>query len=321
VRARFPLTGRRRPANGNLFYERESLFFVMRKGATATSMSVEDHMKVENRFASADSRRIALTILVTAHHVGQACGITIGSWGVQGVVGGALLAPFFTTNRSLLMSLFLMVSGCFMVLAYEQSGARAFLRNRLVRLGVPFLVSMLVAIPLRMLLFGERIARWHDLVSLGHLRYIQHLLLFSLGYAAWRWIRRNRPATGKATERLPGTLAILLCAVALAAVSVATHFWAPSDARLTGFLAGAFADIPRDLGLFAIGAVVLPRAWKTQDLRGWLSRHLAPDFGQRLTGRPSAVKFPRHDQTRDFAEAPGSVVQAAVGAGRVLSAL
>jgi hypothetical protein len=149
-----------------------------------------------------------------------------------------------------------------MVAAHEHSGPAAFLRSRFVRLGVPFLVYAAVMIPLRIFVFGEHISRWDEWVNDGHLWHIQHLLLFSFGYAAWRWIRRNNPATRTASERLPGTLAILAFAVEYEAASFLVRLWSPIDRwlDLPGFLRVAFADVPRDLGFFLIGAVAVPQA-------------------------------------------------------------
>lgn len=223
-------------------------------------------MQTETRLFYIDNLRVALTILVIAHHVGQAYGPTGGYWPVQEAARAALLGPFFTVNRSFFMSLFFMISGYFMVAAYEHGGPGAFIRSRLTRLGVPFLVYAAIMIPLRIFMFGEHITRWNDLINAQHLWYIQHLLLFSLGYAAWRWIRRNKPAAQKAGARLPGTLAILAFAVVLAAASALVRLWSPIDRwmNLLGFFRVAFADVPRDLGFFIIGAVAFPRAWFTR---------------------------------------------------------
>ncbi|HVP18834.1 MAG TPA: acyltransferase family protein, partial [Spirochaetia bacterium] len=101
-------------------------------------------MGSENRLFYIDNLRVAITILVIAHHVGQAYGPTGGYWPVQETARSALLGPFFTVNRSFFMSLFFMISGYFMVSAYEKNGPAAFIKSRLIRLGVPFLVYSVV---------------------------------------------------------------------------------------------------------------------------------------------------------------------------------
>ena len=150
-------------------------------------------MKTENRLFYLDNLRIMLTILVIAHHVGQAYGPTGGFWPVQEAARAAVLGPFFTVNRSFFMSLFFMISGYFMVASYERSGFRAFIRSRLIRLGLPVLVYAVVMIPLRLFMFGVRFTSWTEVFNVDHLWYLEHLLLFSCCYALWRWLRRGVP--------------------------------------------------------------------------------------------------------------------------------
>jgi peptidoglycan/LPS O-acetylase OafA/YrhL len=112
-----------------------------------------------NRILYLDSLRVVLTILVIAHHVGQAYGPTGGYWPVQESARAALLGPFFTVNRSFFMSLFFMISGYFMVGAYQRNGFAPFIRSRLVRLGVPVLAFAGLMLPARIFLFHEHVAR------------------------------------------------------------------------------------------------------------------------------------------------------------------
>jgi glucan biosynthesis protein C len=242
-------------------------------------------MKDNSRVYYLDNLRIALTILVMAHHVGQAYGPTGGYWPVQEAARAAILGPFFTVNRSFFMSLFFMISGYLMVGAYDRNGARAFTLSRLRRLGVPVLCFALAMIPLRIFLFGERISSWMDLLNAGHLWYLEHLLLFSLGYALWRTMRgvpsegeraeqtsdRGDSRAGQADSRAadrqgggpPSLLAILAFALVIALASALVRIWSPIDRwfNLLGFFRVAFADVPRDLGFFVAGILAYPRRW------------------------------------------------------------
>ncbi len=137
-------------------------------------------MTITKRLYYLDNLRVALTILVIAHHVGQAYGPTGGWWPVQEVARAAVLGPFFSVNRSFFMSLFFMISGYLMVAAYDRNGPRAFVRSRLVRLGVPALAFALFMLPFRVFVLGEHVASWTELINVAHLWYIEHLLLFSL---------------------------------------------------------------------------------------------------------------------------------------------
>jgi surface polysaccharide O-acyltransferase-like enzyme len=239
-----------------------------------------------NRLFYLDSLRVMLTILVIAHHVGQAYGPTGGYWPVQESARAAVLGPFFSVNRSFFMSLFFMISGYFMVGAYDRHGLAAFLRGRLVRLGIPVLVFGALALLLRVFLFGERISRWDDYFNAGHLWYLEHVLLFSVVYGLWR---RIREALGKNTSRpaqetrrpVPGLLATAAAILVLAVLCGLIRIWSPIDRwmNLLGFFRVAFADVPRDLAFFIFGAMAFRRGWfeglPTRRGLAWLAVGLA----------------------------------------------
>jgi glucan biosynthesis protein C len=219
-----------------------------------------------NRIFYLDTLRIVLTILVIVHHVGQAYGPTGGYWPVQEATRAAILGPFFTVNRSFFMSLFFMISGYFMVSGYQRNGFAGFLRNRVVRLGVPVLAFALFMLPARVFLFGEHITSWTDYFNAGHLWYLENVLLFSVVYAVWKKLRESsearRPAQDekKPAPRMAATIAALLV---VAAVCGIVRIWSPIDrwTNLLGFFRVAFADLPRDLAFFIFGAMAFRRGW------------------------------------------------------------
>lgn len=237
-----------------------------------------------------DNLRIGLTVLVIAHHVGQAYGPTGGWWPVQEAARAAVLGPFFTVNRSFFMSLFFLISGYLMVASYDRGGPARFLRSRLLRLGVPLLIFFFLIIPLQQYLghwrsgdlagmsfrtyythwyfgAGERPAHWAGPawpeMNLGHLWYVQHLLIFSLCYAGLRLLWRRPADAEPCTPRPLRHKSILLFALALAFGSAVVRIWYPIDRWIgfLGFIQVAFADVPRDLSFFVLGAVAYRRHW------------------------------------------------------------
>src|SRR5918997_2539840 len=58
------------------------------------------------RLPFADNLRVFLTILVVAHHAGQAYGPTGGRWPVFEPQRSSLLGPFFSVNAAFFMGLF-----------------------------------------------------------------------------------------------------------------------------------------------------------------------------------------------------------------------
>jgi peptidoglycan/LPS O-acetylase OafA/YrhL len=241
-----------------------------------------------------DNLRIALTILVIAHHVGQAYGPTGGGWPIQELARARILGPFFTVNRSFFMSLFFLISGYLMVMSYDRSRPGAFVKARLRRLGVPLVTFFFLIIAfvqyvghrasgdLGPMSFG-RYYLDHYLglagnpeMNFGHLWYVEHLLIASLCYAALRTIWRRSPVVRPPTvgglapdggsplpAKPPGNLTIMLFALVLACASATVRHWYPID-RWMGFLVliqVAFADVPRDLSFFILGAIAYRRQW------------------------------------------------------------
>lgn len=237
-----------------------------------------------------DNLRIALTVLVIAHHVGQAYGPTGGWWPIQEPARAAVLGPFFTVNRSFFMSLFFMISGYLMVMSYDRHRPGDFLKTRLVRLGIPLPLFFLLVIPvqqylchlaaghIRSLRFREYYVSiyfgvggqpptwkgpaWPEM-NFGHLWYVEHLLIFSVCYALLRLVWRRSPQASRAPTRPPGHVRIVAFALALALASAIIRRWYPIDRWIgfLGFIQVAFADVPRDLSFFIIGAVAYRRRW------------------------------------------------------------
>ncbi len=219
-----------------------------------------------------DNLRVVLMIMVIMHHVGQAYGPTGGEWLIQEPNRAAILGPFFTVNRSFGMSLFFMIAGYFTVIACDRKGPLPFLKDRLVRLGIPLLVWVAMMELIQGLI--ERRLIWP--VEIGHLWFVQHLLIYSVAYAGWRMIRPGRAAPDTPPGHAPAWWRIVAFALGLAFVSAVVRIWYPIDrwVYLLGFVRVAFADVPRDLSLFVIGAVAYRRGWvlgfPTRAGRAWL---------------------------------------------------
>lgn len=224
-----------------------------------------------------DNLRVAVIILVIAHHVGQAYGPTGGYWPIQEAERAPILGPFFTVNRSFFMSLFFMIAGYFTVMSFRSKGARGFLKDRLLRLGVPVLVFGLIMIPMQIFVFSSPAIP----VDVGHLWFLEHLLIFSAGYVLWQMLRGARKESKPEERTRPGYWQILLCALALAFITGIVRIWYPIDkwVYLLGFIKVMFADVPRDLSFYIIGLLAYERQWfqkfPTRDGYIWLGIGLA----------------------------------------------
>ncbi|MGE5602900.1 MAG: acyltransferase family protein [Nitrososphaerales archaeon] len=206
-----------------------------------------------------DNLRIVAMILVIAHHAGQAYGPTGGVWPIKEATTAAILDPFFTVNRSLGMSFFFMIAGYLMVISCDHKGPLPFLKDRVLRLGLPVLGWFLLMVAVA-LLVDHRVTLPAEM---AHMWFVQHLLIFCAVYAAWRWIRRDHPLSGSTPSRVPSWWAIVAFALVLAPVSAVIRHWYPIDdwVYLLNFVKVAWADVPRDLSLFIIGAIAYRKGW------------------------------------------------------------
>lgn len=256
-----------------------------------TEASSKDLRTPENRprLLFIDNLRIGLIALVVAHHVGQAYGPTGGWWYIVNPEKAPVLGAFFTVNRSFFMSLFFMISGYFLPQSFDRKG-RSFLRDRFSRLGIPLLAFFLVIIPVMMYAYhvsfrpygpisflsyyfhfyfghGARPAHWIGPAwpdaNLGHLWFIEHLLIFAVCYWLWRLLPFSGPKAGHGSKRPPKSIEIVGFAIVLAAATFVVRLWYPIDRwiALFKFIQVAPADVPRDLAFFLIGILAYRQNW------------------------------------------------------------
>src|SRR5690606_33522961 len=145
---------------------------------------------------------VLLTLLVIFHHVGIAYGGSgAGGWREGADFSNLWLGAFNAMSRSFFMGLFFLLAGYFTAPSFARKSARAFLKDRCVRLGLPWLVYFFLLSPLTIALAREGFSRevgpyfidrilTFDLEP-GPLWFTQALLLFSVVYAGfqfrWPW--------------------------------------------------------------------------------------------------------------------------------------
>jgi len=221
---------------------------------------------IYTRMAFFDNLKVLMMVMVIVHHVGQAYGPIGAWWPIQEPTRAEILKPFFMVNRSFGMSLFFMIAGYFTALSCERSGPAGFVRNRLQRLGIPLLGFSLLMILLQVFVFGllqtgELGPVWP--VDVIHFWFVQHLLLYSLGYAIWRGLRHDA-AKGTVRPTSPPRYEVILAfAIGLALVTAIVKTWYDTDEwiYLFGYIRIAPADLPRDLAMFLVGTLMYRNGW------------------------------------------------------------
>jgi fucose 4-O-acetylase-like acetyltransferase len=225
-----------------------------------------------------DNLRTALTALVVIHHAAIGYSHIQAWYYVEPPTDSSatLLDVLLLLNQAFFMGAFFLISALFVPGAYDRKGPRRFLGERLLRLGVPLLIWLLVLRPLVTVgdYIGEREAAirqgteltyWQYYVlsfSPGPMWFVEVLLVFSALYVLWRRLTgQGRHAAGStpAAGRAPGAVAIIGFTVGLA---LATYLWrvvVPMDLHVFGMPTPAY--LPQYAALFTVGLVASRRGW------------------------------------------------------------
>ena len=228
-----------------------------------------------------DNLRILLITLVAMVHLSISYG-GAGSWYYKedqaDTLSSVILSWHNGTVQSFSMGLFFLIAGYFTPGSYDRKGPRQFLKDRLLRLGIPmlcydFVIGPLVAYPLiqtgawqsagpyrAYLAWYYR--RFH--IGTGPLWFVEALLIFAFGYALWRAFSdyQSKIENGKSQidDRLPSTLTIAAFAVALGAISFLVRIWLPIGWAFEP-LNLQFPFFPQYICLFIVGVMAYRRNW------------------------------------------------------------
>lgn len=220
------------------------------------------------RVTSLDSLRTLLVAWIIGGH-GLLGYSAIGGWAYDEINEVTftpqvelVLAAVIGPSALFLMGTFFLVSGLFTPRSLEHKGAGTFARARLVRLGVPFVASLLVIWPLTLwvayrvtgqdveylwLLTGRR-----RLLDSGSLWFAEVLLIFSLVYVLIVVVRGARSRRSPAEGRLTGGRLVLL-ALGIALVTFLVRLAVPARAGQPGDL--HLWQWPQLAALFGLGIV------------------------------------------------------------------
>lgn len=172
-----------------------------------------------------DRLRILLTTLVIFHHTTIAFG-ALGGWyyitsqPTTGIVP-FILSVFTAVDQAFFMSCFFFISALLMPASFHRKGFGKFMKDRLVRLGIPLAVYTLLIHPtLKFAIYkylGKTSGPWLDFVWItdteypgpGPMWFVLTLLIFETAYALYHRSSKGNVAT-KPGKRLPSTFAFIL---------------------------------------------------------------------------------------------------------------
>jgi len=145
-----------------------------------------------------DNLRIYLTILVILHHATLAYGGN-GDWGIKDVITDEISPILFTffnaLNQSYFMTAFFLLAGYFTPRSLERKGAKSFILDRVIRLGIPLLIYSTLIINLNVFLIRKYYLGvpfqfiWSYIP--GHLWFLQLLFLFALIYVVFKLFKKD----------------------------------------------------------------------------------------------------------------------------------
>jgi len=252
----------------------------------ATNIDVPVSAKAETRVRLyfVDNLRILLITLVILVHLSITYG-HVGGWyyyeGQPDDLTAILLTMFNAVNQAFFMGFFFMISAYFTPGSYDRKGAGLFLKDRLLRLGIPLLFYMIIIEPLLVYVVmvnvdGFEGSLWQGLaryfathywesISLGTgpLWFVETLLIFAFIYVLWRRLAKPQtPVPPQCEEKVPGNLAIAVFALALGVVSFIVRIWLPVGWNFD-LLNLQFPYFPQYIALFVLGLMAYRRNWFT----------------------------------------------------------
>lgn len=230
---------------------------------------------VGSRLAFIDNLRTLIIVLVIMVHLSITYGGE-GSWyyeeGEPDLLSGIVLTLHNAVNQSFFMGCLFLISGYLTPASFDRKGPRRFLIDRVVRLGIPMLFYDLVIHPFMIYWLGRNgaiklgsfrdwAASYYTSFHIGHgpLWFVEALLLFSIGYVAWRLVNRTTnpsPEDGKA----PGVRSLALLAISLGVATFLVRLLWPIGWSF-GPLNFQFPFFPQYIVTFILGIVAYRRQW------------------------------------------------------------
>ncbi len=243
--------------------------------AIATKDAIGQTVAVPQRDLYIDRLRSVMTAFVLLHHTAITYGAA-GGWFYyeqhpSAKLPSILLTLFCATNQAYFMGFFFLLAGYFTPASLERKGYARFLGDRFLRLGLPLLAFIFVLGPLTagMVAAHDGKGFWnvfpylwnHVIIINGPLWFAQALLMFCLGYCAWRaTLAAPLTRSARTPSPVPTYSKWLLSAITVGAVSLVIRQFVPTGKNIIGLQLAYFAPY---IFLFAVGIA----AWRYDWLR------------------------------------------------------
>ena len=224
-----------------------------------------------------DNLRVFLIILVILHHLSITYGSGLGSWYYRdssSPLTQIVFSLFIILNQGYFMGLFFLISGYFSAASLDRKGWVRFIKDRLIRLGIPLLVfSILInTLPLYISTITEgNLKIGFGQFFLGYLQnmeyqtgpmwFIETLLIMSILYAAgraiWNRVRNHIPANAVIARPLNHKQILIFVAVMAVALFIVRIYF-PTGKTWHNWELGFF---PEYVLMFSAGILAYRDSW------------------------------------------------------------
>ena len=219
-----------------------------------------------------DNLRIFLISLVLLHHLAITYGAP-GDWYYNeselDLPASIPMAMFVSTNQAFFMGMFFMISAMFITPSLSRKGKTVFIKDRLIRLGIPTLIFYFILNPVTIYLsrksFRDDLSFSDFILSTnywgwGPMWFVEALLYFTVIYVLFAAIG-NSQSQNKIP--IPGRNQILGFALVIGLISFIVRIWMPVGDWI-GLVNFQLAHFPQYIALFIVGIIAHNNGWSEQ---------------------------------------------------------
>ena len=262
--------------------------------AEPTPLLAQPQPPTKPRMLYIDNLRSVLISMVVLLHLAITYGAN-GDWWYnekvpESALSGVALTLYTTIAQAFTLAFFFMISSYFCPPAYDKKGPGAFAKDKLKRLGIPFLFYFAVLNPILVMMVHvfdgqpaippgvSPLAFWVGSLGPGLMWFVEALLIFSFGYLLWRLATARRsqasplPSGSQAERGAPGNGALALFAFGVGLVTFVVRLVLPVGYWLEPFHF-QLAQSPQYIAYFVVGLLAYRRGWfagtKVSQARLW----------------------------------------------------
>jgi len=218
-----------------------------------------------------DNMRLLFTVCVILHHVALTYGAHSGWYyyeNTDDAFTNLILTLLMTVNRTWVLGCFFMITGYFTPGSYDRKGTFGFLKDRIIRLGIPLTLFALLIRPSVVYLMNRDVLAaeysfWENILFLKNIApgpawFLEVLLVFSIMYALWCQWQKPSDVPENKSKSLPGDRGIMVFILILAAATFAIRIYFPTEKQVFRLRIGNYAVY---ITFFIAGIMVYRNKW------------------------------------------------------------